>query len=86
LSSSAAAAIVIAIITAQSAVNGAIMKEAVAQKRKNVARFGEPELALALHGNGPDPRLVELARLLARRAARKWYDHLAEEQRLSLLQ
>lgn len=25
-------------------------------------------------GGGPDPRLAELVRLLARRAAREWYD------------
>jgi hypothetical protein len=38
---------VIGIITVQSALNGVTMKEAVAQKRKGVARLKEPELALA---------------------------------------
>jgi hypothetical protein len=38
---------VIAIITVQSALNGVTMKETVAQERKGVAGFKEPELALA---------------------------------------
>ncbi|KAF0096534.1 MAG: hypothetical protein FD144_5851 [Rhodospirillaceae bacterium] len=29
----------------------------------------------------PDPRLVELVRLLARRAARQWYEKMMEERR-----
>ncbi len=32
-------------------------------------------------GDGPDPRLVELVRLLARRAARQWYEKMMEERR-----
>jgi len=32
-------------------------------------------------GGGPDPRLVELVRLLARRAARQWYEKMMEERR-----
>ena len=31
--------------------------------------------------DGPDPRLVELVRLLARRAARQWYEKMMEERR-----
>lgn len=72
---------VIAIITVQSAVNGALMKEVVAQKRRGIARLTGPELTLVRRGDGPDPRLVELARLLARRAAREWYAHLADGRR-----
>jgi hypothetical protein len=49
--------------------------------QESVIRLSEPELTLARHGDGPDPRLVELVRLLARQAAREWYHHLAEERR-----
>lgn len=57
------------------------MQEVVAQKRRDIARLEEPELTLARRGD-PDPRLVELVRLLARRAAREWYDHITEERRM----
>lgn len=70
----------LAIVTVQLAVNGAIMKQDAGPTRKRTARLMEPELMLAPDGGSPDPRLVELARLLARRAARKWYHHLAEER------
>ncbi|GBR07360.1 hypothetical protein [Acetobacter oeni] len=39
-----------------------------------------PELALSRPEAGPDPRLVELARLLARRAAREWFEAQQREQ------
>jgi hypothetical protein len=68
------------IIIVQSAASGAIMKEVVAQKRRDIARLTEPELTLVRRGD-PDPRLVELVRLLARRAAREWYEHITEERR-----
>jgi hypothetical protein len=68
------------IIIVQSAASGAIMKEVVAQKRKDIARRAEPELTL-VHRGDPDPRLVELVRLLARRAAHEWYEHITEECR-----
>jgi len=67
------------LIIVQSVANSAIMKEVVAQKRKNIARLGEPELTLVKRGD-PDPRLAELVRILARQAAREWYDHLVEER------
>lgn len=73
--------ILMALIIVQSVANSAIMKEVVAQKRRHIARLAEPELTLA-HRGDPDPRLVELVRLLARRAAREWYDQLAEERRM----
>ncbi|RJE87097.1 hypothetical protein [Paracoccus onubensis] len=42
---------------------------------KTEAKLGKPELSLsAASGTGPDPRLVSLARLLARRAARGLYE------------
>jgi hypothetical protein len=43
------------------------------QERKRV-RLVEPELKLVRRGNGPDPRLVEVVRLLARRAARQVHE------------
>ena len=73
---------VLGIITVQSTVSGVAMKETVAQKSKDIARFSEPELTLAPPSdNAPDPRLVEFVRLLARRAAREWYEQIAEERR-----
>jgi hypothetical protein len=74
--------IMISITTVQSTASGAIVKEVVAQKRESTAGLREHELALAPHrGDSPDPRLVELVRLLARRAAQEWYKHVAERHR-----
>lgn len=50
------------------------------QERKRV-RPVEPELKLVRRGNGPDPRLVEVVRLLARRAARQVYEEQRKERR-----
>jgi len=52
---------VIGTITAQSALNGVTMKETVAQKRKGVARFKEPELALAPKMRSASPRRCSLS-------------------------
>lgn len=41
----------------------------------------EPELTLTRRGHGPDPRLVELVRLLARRAARQVYEEQMKQRR-----
>ncbi len=41
----------------------------------------EPEANAGPGRDGPDPRLVELVRLLARRAARQWYEKMMEERR-----
>jgi hypothetical protein len=72
---------VLGIITVKSAVNGVTMKETVAQERNGIARFSEPELTFAPQSaNAPDPRLIEFVRLLARRAAREWYEQIAEER------
>jgi hypothetical protein len=71
----------IAITTVHSAANRAIMEKIVAQKRRSIRRLTEQELMLVRRGDDPDPRLIELARLLARRAAREWYHHVAEERR-----
>jgi hypothetical protein len=62
----------------QSAANRATMQKITAPKRRNLRQLSEPELIVVRPGDGPDPRLVELARLLARRAAREWYNHTAD--------
>lgn len=41
---------------------------------KAEAGFGKPELTLSAAAGGPDPRLVALVRVLARRAARGLYE------------
>lgn len=71
----------IAMTPEQSAANRAIMQKNVASKRRSLSQLSEPELMLVRRGDGPDPRLIELARLLARRAAREWYNHVAEGRR-----
>ncbi|MCL7999495.1 hypothetical protein M8994_14700 [Brucella sp. 21LCYQ03] len=43
-------------------------------RRKEQKEFGQPELTLLRVGTGPDPRLIEMARLLARRAATELYE------------
>ena len=43
-------------------------------QQDKVKRLHEPELILASSRALPDPRLIELARLLARRAAREWFE------------
>lgn len=49
------------------------------QKGKMDLPLAEPELTLAWCGKDLDPRMVELVRLLARRAAREWYDKQVKE-------
>ena len=51
------------------------------QQRQKFPRPDEPVLNLASCGSGPDPRLVRLVRLLARRAAQKAYLEMLEERR-----
>lgn len=66
---------------AQPTVNGITMKDVGVQKGKGIARLREPELTLAPQsGNAPDPRLIEFVRLLARHAARRWYEQGDKEQ------
>jgi hypothetical protein len=73
---------VLGISTAQSALTGVAMKETVVQKHKGISRPNESELTLVpQNGNGPDPRLVEFVRLLARRAAQERYEQSAQEHR-----
>lgn len=51
------------------------------RQRNKSSRPDEPVLSLAFSGSSPDPRLVKLVRLLARRAARKAYLEMLEERR-----
>ena len=70
------------IITFRAAVSGVTMKETIAQESKDAARVNEAELTLGpKSAHAPDPRLIEFVRLLARRAAREWYEQIAEERR-----
>ena len=50
-------------------------------KQRSPLRLVEPELTLVRRGDGSDPRLVELARLLARRAAREVFEAQMKERR-----
>jgi hypothetical protein len=52
---------------------------AMIQKVADHGTHREPELSLSSVGDGPDPRLVELVRLLARRAARRWFEETKAE-------
>jgi hypothetical protein len=58
---------------------GAMVEEPARQKRKSASRPQRPDLTLSTCGEGPDPRLVELVRLLARRAARQWFEEMKTE-------
>lgn len=49
-------------------------------QQRSALRLVEPELTLVRRGDGPDPRLVELARLLARRAAREVFEEQKKER------
>lgn len=46
----------------------------IPRQQDKVKRLHEPDLVLASPRDLPDPRLIELARLLARRAAREWFE------------
>ncbi|KIU47353.1 hypothetical protein QU41_19760 [Bradyrhizobium elkanii] len=50
-------------------------------KQTSALRLIEPELTLARRGEGSDPRLIELVRLLARRAAREIYEEQMKGRR-----
>lgn len=64
----------------QSEANVVIMRKFNVQKTRYAVRLSEPELALLRRGDNLDPRLIELVRALARRAAREWRDHIAQER------
>jgi len=67
-------------INLQSAPNGATMDQGNRQQQRSALRLVEPELSLVRNGDGPDPRLIELARLLARRAAREVFEEQMKER------
>lgn len=48
---------------------------------RTVVPVTEPDTKAVRGRVDPDPRLVELVRLLARRAARQWYEKMMEERR-----
>ena len=68
-------------IALQSASNDATMDHGNHPKRRSALRLIEPELTLVRRGEGSDPRLIELVRLLARRAAREEFEKQTEERR-----
>lgn len=68
-------------INLQRTSNGATMDHDKRPKQRSSLRLIEPELTLARRGDGPDPRLVELARLLARRAAREVFEEQMKGRR-----
>lgn len=60
--------------------NGATMNSGNCPEQRSTLRLNEPELTLLRRGDGPDPRLVELVRLLARRAAREAFEEQTKER------
>lgn len=50
------------------------MDKRPAKARRDLSQLGEPELTLVKRGEGSDPRLIELVRLLARGAALELYE------------
>jgi hypothetical protein len=71
---------VLAIIAGQSKDSRNTMNDVGVQKRKDTAPLPRPELTFVPQSvNAPDPRLVEFVRLLARRAAERWYERSDKE-------
>jgi hypothetical protein len=68
-------------ITLQLASSDATMDHGNRPKQTSALRLLEPELTLVRHGESSDPRLIELVRLLARRAARKVYEEQMKGRR-----
>jgi len=68
-------------INLQPTSNGATMDHKNRPKQTSALRLIEPELTLARRGEGSDPRLIELVRLLARRAAREIYEEQMKGRR-----
>ena len=54
------------------------MRTSNGQQRKTALRLVESDLQLRQHDENADPRLIELARLLARRAARQVFEEQME--------
>lgn len=65
-----------------SATDGVTMHRAAGKDDGFIVQHEALELKLSpLASNGPDPRLIELVRLLARRAARQCYKQMLEKRR-----
>lgn len=76
-------AVVTAMLTSnilQSASNAATMGQASRSVEKILTPVPEPELTLRRHNQGVDRHLVDLVRLLARRAARGSFEAQIEER------
>ena len=67
----------------QSVANGAKMKRGNQQHQRNLLRPVEREMILAQRGDSVDPRLLELVRMLARRAAREVYHEQMKGRRMT---
>jgi len=61
--------------------NSTTMKSSDRAKQGDAFQLIEPELILSRQGDGSDPRLTELVRLLARRAARPLYEEQMKGRR-----
>lgn len=72
---------IVKLIILQLASNDPTMDNGNRPKQTSALRLIEPELTLVRRGDGPDPRLVELARLLARRAAREVFEEQTKGRR-----
>lgn len=57
------------------------MKHGSHSEQRSMLRLVEPNPTPVRDGDGPDPRLVELVRLLARRAARDIYEEQMRRRR-----
>jgi hypothetical protein len=62
------------------AAKGVMMQRPVGENH-TIVPFEASRMDLASDGDRPDVRLVELVRLLARRAARQWYKKMMEQRR-----
>jgi hypothetical protein len=66
----------------QTRFDGAKMETGNCQLRKTALRLFKPSQPLVRRNENVDPRLVELVRLLARRAARKVFEEEMKGRRL----
>ena len=66
-----------------SVTTGVMMKEPIRRDGTVTRLRGADATHVARVGGDPDPRLAELVRLLARRAARQWYEKMKEESEQS---
>lgn len=57
------------------------MDQGKRQQQRSALRLAEPELTLMRRGDGLDSRLVEVVRLLARRAAREAFEEQTKGRR-----